>query len=154
MNTETKPILAFSAFSFKYTAQKEATLHDITLDIFPGEKILIVGPSGSGKSTLGNCINGLVPNAFPGTVSGRFEVGGETTEGKSIFDLSALVGTVLQDPDGQFVALNAGEDIAFALENECVPQNEMVPRVADLARLVAMEPHLDKSPQDLSGGQK
>ncbi len=154
MNTETKPILAFSAFSFKYTAQKEATLHDITLNIFPGEKILIVGPSGSGKSTLGNCINGLVPNAFPGTVSGRFEIGGETAEGKSIFDLSALVGTVLQDPDGQFVALNAGEDIAFALENECVPQNEMVPRVADLARLVAMEPHLDKSPQDLSGGQK
>lgn len=154
MKTTSQPILAFSGFSFKYNAQKDATLHDITLKIYPGEKILIVGPSGSGKSTLGNCINGLVPNAFPGTISGLFETGGETAEGKSIFDLSVLTGTVLQDPDGQFVALNAGEDVAFALENECVPQVEMIPRVYDLARLVEMEQHLEKSPQDLSGGQK
>ena len=55
------PIISFHNFSFQYFSQKEPTLLDIDFDIYPGEKILIVGPSGSGKSTLAHCINGLIP---------------------------------------------------------------------------------------------
>ena len=80
--------------------------------------MLIVGPSGSGKSTLGNCINGLIPFSYPGEMQGSLTVCGIETKSSSIFALSQHVGTVLQDPDGQFIGLSVGEDIAFALEND------------------------------------
>ena len=75
-----EPIISFQNFSFQYFSQKEPTLSDIDLDIYPGEKILIVGPSGSGKSTLGHCINGLIPFAYKGTITGRMTVDGKTPE--------------------------------------------------------------------------
>ena len=144
----------FESFSFQYRSQSEPTLHDINFKVKPGEKVLIVGPSGSGKSTLAHCINGLVPHAFKGSCQGRFEICGENALDKGIFDISKLVGTVLQDPDGQFVGLNAGEDIAFALENDCVDQEQMKRRVLEVADLVEISHQLNKAPQDLSGGQK
>ena len=58
MSEQTNPIISFKNFSFQYRAQKKPTLHDINLDIYPGERVLIAGPSGSGKSTLAACING------------------------------------------------------------------------------------------------
>jgi energy-coupling factor transport system ATP-binding protein len=79
---------------------------------------------------------------------------GEDAGELSIFDISKKVGTVLQDTDGQFVGLSSAEDIAFALENDCVPLEEMKRRVREAALVVGMEAHLFKSPQDLSGGQK
>ncbi len=126
----------------------------INLTIQAGEKILIVGPSGSGKSTLGRAINGLIPFNYRGRSSGRLFLEGKETKDLSIFEISQKVGTVLQDPDGQFVGLTAGEDIAFALENECVDQKEMIKRVAEAAGLVDMENFLDAAPLDISGGQK
>lgn len=144
----------FESFSFQYRSQSEPTLHDINFKVKPGEKVLIVGPSGSGKSTLAHCINGLVPHAFKGSCQGRFEICGENALDKGIFDISKLVGTVLQDPDGQFVGLNAGEDIAFALENDCIDQEQMKRRVLEVADLVEISHQLHKAPQDLSGGQK
>lgn len=150
-----KPIILFEDFTFQYHAQAEPSLYDINLAIYPGEKILIAGPSGSGKSTLANCINGLIPFNYKGSVTGRVEVGGTDTSGQSVFDLSKIVGTVLQDTDGQFVGLTTGEDIAFSLENNCVPKNEMLPLVKSAADLTGMgDDFLDASPFDLSGGQK
>lgn len=72
----------------------------------------------------------------------------------SIFELSAHVGTVLQDPDGQFIGLTVGEDIAFALENSCTPQDKMHEITKHAAELVGIEHHLDYAPHELSGGQK
>ena len=87
--------------------------------------MLIAGPSGSGKSTLAGCINGLNPFSNPGACTGTLTVDGVDAPHSSLFELSAHVGTVLQDPDGQFIGLTVGEDIAFALENSCTPQDEM-----------------------------
>ncbi|MDR3161255.1 MAG: ABC transporter ATP-binding protein [Spirochaetaceae bacterium] len=148
------PVLVFKDFTFQYQAQAEPTLYDINLTVRRGEKILILGPSGSGKSTLAHCINGLVPHAFKGRSSGSLTIAGKDARTLDIFAISGIVGTVLQDTDGQFVGLSAGEDIAFAAENDMVPWDEMRRRVAEAARLVDMEGHLAKSPQDLSGGQK
>ena len=114
-----EPIISFRDFSFQYRAQKEPTVRHINLDIMPGERVLIAGPSGSGKSTLGNCINGLIPFSYLGEVSGSLVVDGVNAPQSGIFELSAHVGTVLQDPDGQFIGLTVAEDIAFALENSC-----------------------------------
>ena len=148
------PIISFKNFSFQYRAQKKPTLQDINLDIYPGERVLIAGPSGSGKSTLAACINGLNPFSNPGECTGTLMVDGVDAPHSSIFDLAGHVGTVLQDPDGQFIGLTVGEDIAFSLENNCTPQPEMKAIVQHAAELVGIENHLDFAPHELSGGQK
>ncbi|TDL61142.1 ABC transporter ATP-binding protein [Rhodococcus qingshengii] len=149
-----KPVIEFTNFSFHYRAQSSPTLSGINLTIYEGEKILIIGPSGSGKSTLGHCLNGLVPFFYPGDVSGSLKIFGKETKEESIFKLSSKVGTVFQDPDAQFIGLTAAEDIAFKLENQFVPQEELFDSVNRVAELVDMTEHLDSTPQDLSGGQK
>ena len=149
-----KPIISFRNFSFQYNAQKQPTLKNINLDIYPGEKILVCGASGSGKSTLGNCINGLIPFSFNGKIEGSLIVDGIETKNSSIFELSTRVGTVLQDPDRQFVGLTVAEDIAFALENDCVEQAELIKQTFLAAQTVNIQDHLGKAPFDLSGGQK
>ncbi|MBQ2655745.1 MAG: ABC transporter ATP-binding protein [Erysipelotrichaceae bacterium] len=149
-----KPIISFKNFSFQYTAQKNPTLKNIDLDIYPGEKVLICGASGSGKSTLGNCINGLIPFALTGKMEGDLFVDDIATKNSSIFELSTRVGTVLQDPDGQFVGLTVAEDIAFALENNCVEQEAMKAQVIEAAKKVSIEQRMSNAPYDLSGGQK
>ena len=148
------PIISFQDFGFQYTAQAEPTLHHINLDIYPGEKVLIAGASGSGKSTIASCINGLIPFAYPGKSTGKLLVDGKEAQKASIFELSHTVGTVLQDTDGQFIGLTVGEDIAFALENDCVPQDDMKETVEKVAELVDIEHHLEYAPHELSGGQK
>ena len=151
---ERKPIISFRNFSFQYRAQKRPTLTDIDLEIYPGERVLIAGPSGSGKSTLAGCINGLNPFSNPGACTGTLTVDGVDAPHSSLFELSAHVGTVLQDPDGQFIGLTVGEDIAFALENSCTPQDEMHAITRHAAELVGIENHLGYAPHELSGGQK
>ena len=151
---ERKPIISFRNFSFQYRAQKRPTLTDINLEIYPGERVLIAGPSGSGKSTLAGCINGLNPFSNPGACTGTLTVDGVDAPHSSLFELSAHVGTVLQDPDGQFIGLTVGEDIAFALENSCTPQDEMYAITRHAAELVGIENHLGYAPHELSGGQK
>ena len=147
-------MLAFEHFSFRYREQTEPTLIDINLKVNRGEKILILGPSGSGKSTLIHCINGIIPHAYKGEITGKLFLLGEDTRSLDIFAISKKAGTVLQDTDGQFVGLSAAEDIAFSLENDCAHPGEMRRMVSETAALVGMAQHLDKSPHDLSGGQK
>jgi len=154
MTEKKSPIISFKNFSFQYRAQKKPTLKEINLDIYPGEWVLIAGPSGCGKSTLAGCINGLNPFSNPGECSGELIVDGVDAPKSSIFQLSAHVGTVLQDPDGQFIGLTVGEDIAFALENSCMPQDEMHEITRHAAELVGIQDHLDYAPHELSGGQK
>lgn len=149
-----KPIIEFKDFTFRYKTQANPTLHDINLTIYEGEKVLILGPSGSGKSTLSNCVNGLIPFSEKGEIKGSLKVDGMETQTASLFKLSKIVGTVLQDSDAQFVGLSVGEDIAFALENENMPRSEMLPKVEDAARIVGMEDFLEHLPYALSGGQK
>ncbi len=154
MTEKKSPIISFKNFTFQYRAQKKPTLKEINLDIYPGERVLIAGPSGCGKSTLAGCINGLNPFSNPGECSGELIVDGVHAPKSSIFELSAHVGTVLQDPDGQFIGLTVGEDIAFALENSCMPQDEMHEITRHAAELVDIQDHLDYAPHELSGGQK
>lgn len=149
-----EPIIQFKDFTFQYFAQSEPTLYNIDLNIYPGEKILIVGPSGSGKSTLGHCLNGLIPFAYKGKIHGSLKVKNIETKDANIFKLSKNIGTVLQDADGQFVGLNVGEDIAFSLENDMVELSIMKEKVMKMASIVDMENFLNSSCHELSGGQK
>ncbi len=149
-----EPLISFSHFGFQYMAQAEPTLYDINLEIHPGEKLLIAGPSGCGKSTLAHCINGLIPASYTGKVTGSLTVKGQDAAKLGLFGLSKVVGTVLQDSDGQFIGLTVAEDIAFVMENDCVLTEEMHRRTAEAARLVDVEEVLSHAPHEISGGQK
>ena len=149
-----EPIIEFRDFSFQYYTQKKPTLKNINLTIGRGEKVLIVGLSGSGKSTLGNCVNGLIPFVYKGEITGSCTVKGRDTRSMSVAELSKTVGTVLQDSDGQFVGLTVGEDIAFAMENDCIDTQTMHKRVLDIARSIHIDDLLEQAPGELSGGQK
>ncbi len=149
-----EPIIEFENFTFKYRSQMEPTLRDINLKIYPGEKVLIIGPSGSGKSTLSNCINGLIPFSYEGDSTGTLKIEGKDPKNLGIFGLSKMVGTVLQDTDGQFIGLTVAEDIAFVLENDCMAQEEMFRKVDGVAETVEVKELLHHAPSEMSGGQK
>lgn len=149
-----EPIIEFENFTFKYRSQMEPTLRDINLKIYPGEKVLIIGPSGSGKSTLSNCINGLIPFSYEGDITGTLRIEGKDPKKLGIFGLSKMVGTVLQDTDGQFIGLTVAEDIAFVLENDCMAQEEMFRKVDGVAETVEVKELLSHAPSEMSGGQK
>nr|WP_315459589.1 ABC transporter ATP-binding protein [uncultured Streptococcus sp.] len=149
-----KPFIQFKDFTFKYDIQAEPTLKSLNLTIEKGQKVLIIGPSGSGKSTIGHCLNGIIPNIYHGEKSGQFTIDGKEAFSLSIYNKSHLVSTVLQDPDGQFIGLTVAEDLAFALENDCVSLEEMQEKVAHWAKRLDLTEFLDNRPQDLSGGQK
>lgn len=150
----TEPIIEFKDFSFKYNSQAEPTLKNINLKINKGEKILLAGPSGSGKSTIGRCLNGLIPNIYQGEVKGKCLVNGKDITSTSLFDFSFTTSTILQDADSQFIGLTVGEDIAFALENDCQPKDKMHQTVNQWADELKIKELLTQSPQSLSGGQK
>ncbi len=146
-----EPLISFKDFTFKYDLQKNPTLKKINLEIFPGEKVLIVGPSGSGKSTIGSCLNGILPHLYKGEASGELSIAG-LPFGTSITELSERVSTVLQDTDGQFIGLSVAEDIAFALENDGLIHDEMVSKVAYWSEKTESKSLLNHRPQDLPGG--
>ncbi|KHF37460.1 Energy-coupling factor transporter ATP-binding protein EcfA1 [Paenibacillus sp. P1XP2] len=149
-----QPIISFQQYGFKYKNQSEPTLKEITLDIYPGEKIWIAGPSGSGKSTLAHCINGLIPFTYGGETSGSLKIAGQNPSESSIFKLSRTVGTILQDQDSQFVGLTVAEDTAFVMENKAMPRPQMKREVAASLNRVDMLEYAEHSPYELSGGQK
>ncbi|MDU7412521.1 MAG: ABC transporter ATP-binding protein, partial [Anaerococcus sp.] len=119
-----------------------------------GEKIVIIGPSGSGKSTMAKAINSQIPNTFVGDIKGKVTILDKDIENSSIFDISLLVGSVLQDTDGQFVGLTVLEDIAFSLENDNVCQEKMIEIVKMWANNLSIVSLLDHKPNEISGGQK
>ena len=147
-------VLRFDNFGFQYNAQAAPTLYDISFEVHKGEKILIAGPSGCGKSTLVHCINGLIPFSYKGEMTGSLTIKGKETKDMSLFEISHSVGTVLQDSDAQFVGMTVAEDIAFALENDCIDEPNLHNRVAEVADMVNVGKLLGHAPGELSGGQK
>src|SRR5438105_5249194 len=100
-------------------------IEDISFSLAAGKLLLIAGPSGCGKSTLLKCLNGLIPRSYKGTLTGKIELHGRSTEGLSLRDLALIVGTMLQDPDKQIVGSTVEQEVAFGMENLEVPRKEM-----------------------------
>ena len=147
-------IIDFKELGFQYRAQAKPTLYNIDFKIRKGEKILIAGPSGCGKSTIASLINGLIPFSYKGTITGSLMINGRKSSDTSMFDISHIVGTVLQDSDAQFVGMTVAEDLAFALENDCIEQEQMKERVSKVADMLDLSHVLRHAPSELSGGQK
>lgn len=145
-------ILTLKNIIFSYEADQpevKKAVEDVSFAVNEGEWIAIVGHNGSGKSTIARIINGLL---FP--QSGDVTVFGKLMNEDNLWSIRSELGMVFQNPDNQFVGATVQDDVAFALENNGVPYEDMVERVHHSLKQVKMEQFLNHEPQHLSGGQK
>ena len=129
--------------------KKRRVLTDVSLSVGKGEWVAILGHNGSGKSTLAKLMVGLL-DADRGSIT----IDGVEMNDDTVYDIRKKIGIVFQNPDNQFVGVTVSDDIAFGMENLCVPREDMLERIRTYAEKVGMADFLDKEPQALSGGQK
>jgi energy-coupling factor transport system ATP-binding protein len=149
-----EPIVELENLTFRYRRASEPALHDLSVSVHPGEILLVAGPSGCGKSTLIRAMNGLIPHAYPGEMTGTVRVGGMSTTEHKLRDISLHVGTVLQDPARQIVGATVESELAFGPENLGTPRQEIRARIAEVAREAGIEPLLGRETAALSGGER
>ena len=150
MKELTQPVISIKNIHFNYQDQdtREA-LSDVSLDVYEGEWLAIIGHNGSGKSTLAKMMNGLLEAS-----SGEIYIDGQLLTEETVYEARRKVGMVFQNPDNQFVGTTVEDDIAFGLENIGMPREEMVQKINDSLEMVRMSPFKEKEPARLSGGQK
>nr|WP_237684601.1 ATP-binding cassette domain-containing protein [Paenibacillus arenosi] len=122
---------------------------DLSFHIEQGQWVTIVGPNGSGKSTLTKLMNGLLAPQ-----SGTIQIGGVTLDSHTVSDIRGLVGYLFQNPDNQFIAATVQDDMAFGMENRCLPRAEMQQRIDQVSVELGIQDWLHRHPSSLSGGQK
>ena len=145
-------ILSFNNVTFSYTPEvpdARKAVQGVTFAVNEGEWIAIVGHNGSGKSTLAKLLSGLL---FP--QEGEVRIMHDVLTEENLWDLRSQIGMVFQNPDNQFVGATVQDDVAFSLENNGVPYEEMVKRVHESLQQVKMDGFLNHEPHHLSGGQK
>ena len=145
-----QPVISIKNIHFNYQDQdtREA-LSDVSLDVFEGEWLAIIGHNGSGKSTLAKMMNGLLEAS-----SGEIYIDGQLLTEETVYEARRKVGMVFQNPDNQFVGTTVEDDIAFGLENIGMPREEMVQKINASLEMVRMTKFKEKEPARLSGGQK
>ncbi|GAC1359343.1 MAG: hypothetical protein NVS4B11_21190 [Ktedonobacteraceae bacterium] len=136
------------------TTEQTLAIKDISFSLPKGELLLIAGPSGCGKSTLLKCLNGLVPNSYPGTLSGDTQLEGRSILGLSLRDLAQRIGTMLQDPDKQIIGSTVEQEIAFGMENLNTSRAEMRERIHEVLSRLRLEHYRTQATHALSGGQR
>lgn len=145
-----QPVISIKNIHFHYhDDDKREALSDVSIDVYPGEWLAIIGHNGSGKSTLAKMMNGLLePN------EGSIYIDGQLLTEETVYEARRKVGMVFQNPDNQFVGTTVEDDIAFGLENIGMPREEMIQKINSSLEMVRMIPFKDKEPARLSGGQK
>lgn len=144
-------ILTAQNLKFRYDSDQPVyALDGVSTEVKRGEFVAVLGANGCGKSTLAKHFNAiLLPE------SGKVYVEGmDTADDDKIYDIRQTVGMVFQNPDNQIVATVVEEDVAFALENLGVPQDEMRRRVDDSMKMAGIYEYRERAPHNLSGGQK
>lgn len=145
-----KPLIVAHSVSYTYEGAEQRAVHDVSLCVYEGEFLAVLGRNGSGKSTLAKLFNALyLPTEGTVTVCNM-----DTTDASHLWDIRQLAGMVFQNPDNQLVATVVEEDVAFGLENIGVPTEQIFPRVMEALRAVGMENFTKHAPHMLSGGQK
>ncbi|MGX7014744.1 energy-coupling factor ABC transporter ATP-binding protein [Vagococcus silagei] len=143
------PQIELKEITFNYHEDDKKALDNVSLSINPGEWVALIGHNGSGKSTLAKTINGLIrPTA------GEILINGEKLTEENLWDMRKMIGMVFQNPDNQFVGSTVEDDVAFGLENQGIPREEMLVRVKDALERVRMSEFTLREPSMLSGGQK
>lgn len=125
------------------------TIHNISFQIKKGEYVAILGHNGSGKSTIAKLLIGLLEKK-----SGNIIIDHKELNLENLYKIREKIGIVFQNPDNQFIGATVKDDIAFGLENICVPREKMDELIERYAKRVRMDQFLDHEPTKLSGGQK
>jgi len=145
-----KSIIEVKDLSFRYKEDQEYyDVNNVSFHVKRGEWLSIVGHNGSGKSTTIRLIDGLLE-----AESGEIWIDGKLLSSENVWDLRRQIGMVFQNPDNQFVGATVEDDVAFGLENQGLPREEMKKRVAESLELVGMLDFKKREPARLSGGQK
>ncbi|MCY7102723.1 energy-coupling factor ABC transporter ATP-binding protein [Streptococcus oralis] len=145
-----KSIIEVKDLSFRYKEDQDYyDVNNVSFHVKRGEWLSIVGHNGSGKSTTIRLIDGLLE-----AESGEIWIDGQLLSSKNVWDLRRQIGMVFQNPDNQFVGATVEDDVAFGLENQGLPREEMKKRVAESLELVGMLDFKKREPARLSGGQK
>lgn len=143
-------IIEVKNLKYKYDQEDEKyTLNDVSFHVKQGEWLSIIGHNGSGKSTTVRLIDGLLE-----AESGDIYISGDKLTADNVWEKRRLIGMVFQNPDNQFVGATVEDDVAFGLENQGVPLEEMRVRVQEALELVGMASFKKREPARLSGGQK
>ncbi len=147
-------IVRVEDLTYTYPNSDTPAIENITLDIQPGEFILLTGPSGCGKTTFCRTLNGLIPKFYNGTLSGSVVVNGLDVSEHSTMKLAQSVGLIFQNPDNQIFALTVEKDIAFGLENLGISREEMQSEINWAAETTGINKLRHRATHELSGGQK
>lgn len=147
-------MIEFQDVSFSYPDSTDGGLQHIDLTVPDGQCVLLCGRSGCGKTTLTRLINGLIPQFFAGELSGKVLLDGEDIADLPMYRIAESVGSVFQNPRTQFFNVDTDSEIAFGMENEAVPREQMERRVAKTAKALCIENLLGHNIFALSGGEK
>ena len=147
-------LLAVRDLAITHEGADAATPRAMTFTVAPGEVVLLLGPSGSGKSTLALALNGLIPHAIPARVEGEVRVAGIDASSAAVAQLSTQVGMVFQDPDAQLITGTLLDEVAFGVENLCLPADEVMRRTEEALRRVGLWERRAENPDRLSGGAR
>ncbi len=148
------PIVEVEGLTFRYRRATEPAIRDVSLTVSAGEVVLVAGPSGCGKSTLIRAINGLIPHAYSGDLTGTVRVDGQSTSELKLRDLARTIGTVLQDPAKQIVGAMVESELAFGPENMGTPREEIRERFREVAEQAGIQKLLGRETSALSGGER
>lgn len=135
--------VCLEGWGWRHAGRQAWAVRDLDLRVEPGERVLLLGASGAGKSTVLHALAGVLGGAEEGEQAGQIRFADDTR-----------VGLVMQDPQAQVVLARLGDDVAFGLENLCLPTEQIWPRVREALDLVGLRLPLDHSTEHLSGGQK
>lgn len=147
-------LIEIDGLTVKYPGRKQPILENVDLRLRAGETVLLLGASGCGKSTLALTFNGLIPHEIGTILQGGVRVNGLDTQETDVAQLAQQVGIVFQDPEAQFATLTVEDEIAFGLENLCVPPIEMDERIERALDAVRLPTHRQRRVEQLSGGEK
>jgi energy-coupling factor transporter ATP-binding protein EcfA2 len=149
-----EPYIVLDDVSYRYPRARHYALRHLSLTIYRGEFVAVLGQNGAGKSTFCQALNGVVPQSRGGRMGGRVVVGGLDTREATVAELAQKVGIVLEDPETQLFTSSVLSEVAFGPENLGVHPQEILQRARWALEVVRLNGYEDHAPTALSGGQK
>lgn len=140
--------------NFAYANANSGALHDISLEVQPGECVLLCGASGCGKTTVTRLLNGLIPHYYEGELSGSVLVNGLQVPKAELYETARIVGSVFQNPRSQFFCVDTTSELAFGCENMGMPVETIQARINETTKSLKLSTLLGRSIFHLSGGEK